>query len=644
MGFVHRKHDHLIRRSTEIPIICLDRLKIRAQEIFDYLLAMILSITFFVRAIGGSVGDLDRIWFPVSDLIGWYHRSLALTTSGSPTATDAFNFPLDYQTNWGWMSFDLIQVTIQWLGAKSGIDPISSTNLMIVLMVGLTSGSALFTFKRLGIGRLLSIAGAFILSTLPFTLFRTYHPNISFAWPYVLCCVAILGLNETVRLKTKSYFIIGILIGSSGSYSILFCVICISLVSLVSFMSYSFSRRAFVRQLLVLLAGLVVALASYLALLRIWKPSNTNLDIFNFRDPSEARFWQGWPISNFLPGPISGLPILSPLFRSINDWFFPSIDSSSLCPSDWRIEGPIERWGCLRVIEAHSLNSIATLIGNWLILAVLLVFIVAASNQGMTTSRATKFLGVLARDRSVPTLTIIWVTVVFTYSYGFGLLIARVLPGARSWGRMSLFSSVCAVLVLFILLNRLVHQRQANKPQMRIVILMSFLLLFDQANYKVYSLSLTRPIQNQYSDFASDIREQYPRGCGIAQFPSQRYTTGISRFNERYTVTSEYFLSLYLPELRWSAGPTVESSSNPWPPKTSPFETEYDRKLYFEQFVLTALQLDVCGFVIDRTDGSGVTDWDETFFRNKLNALKIKYEVIRRTNLTSLQIVQSEPS
>jgi hypothetical protein len=610
----------------------------RGQSTIDYLLGIVFSVLTFVHAQGGSIGDLDLIWFPNSDLTGWYLRSLAFTTEGVPSFTSSLAFPQTFDTNWGWNSFDLLQVAIQWLLAKLGANPIIATNLLVLFMVGLTAGSAVFAFKRLGTSRLFTIFGALLLSTLPFTFFRSYHPNIAFGWPYILCCVASLGITESLRLRVWAYFVIGLMIGASGSYAILFCMICLGPVLIVVLVG-RFSDRA--RQLTrvgVLFSGAVVSVLVYLALLSMWKPTNTDLDIFNFRDPSEARFWQGWMITNFLPGPTSGIPLLREVFELLNTWLYPALDPTPLCPAEWNLEGLVAEWGCIRLIEGHSLNSIASLLGNWLVLSTIFILIVARIDKSNGLMVQGPIRKALTNNRSILTLILLWCTVSITYSFGLGLLIARVMPGARSWGRMSLLLSVVAVLVAVILLDSLLKSREISKFRRLILVAISLTLFADQVNFKFDSLPITRPLQRQYADFADAIRNQLPKNCGVALIPSQRYARGISTFEYDYTPTSDLFLSLYVPTLRWSSGLIQEDFGGPWPPLNS-LQTELERQLYFNDFVRTGLNLGVCGFVIDRSRGSGISDWDETFLRSELRKFNQNYRVIRRTNLTSLIVV-----
>jgi hypothetical protein len=609
-----------------------------SQRLFDYSTTISAAIISFVYSLGGSLRDLNLIWFSDSDLLGWYLRSLAFTTEGAPSFTRGLNYPSEFHSTWGWIAFDLLHVAIQFLFSELGVSPIPSTNILILLMVGLTAGSTLFVLHKLRVHRLLSIVGGFLVATVPFTLLRPYHINAGFAWPYVLCCVVALGIAGIICLRSWSYLTLGVAIGASGSYAIVYCLICIGVVFVVALLRNHSGVRRLTKNFSYFLLGVVTSLGLYMALLSIWTPTNPNLDIYNFRDPSEARLWQGWMISNLVPGPISGIPIFDSIAEGFNNWLFVALDPTRLCPPDWSVQGTLAKWGCLRLVESHSFNSMASFFGNWLIVAAI-VSAVSSSYRETSSKEHSKFeLGFMARNPSTSTIILIWFTVIVTYSFGVGLLVARVFPGARTWGRMSLVATVCSILVLVIFLNEKVQLNRAWSTKNFALGAFLLLVVCDQVNYNLDALALTRAEQLKYSDFASGIQERYSEGCAIAQFPALRYTTGLSKFDLEYSVSSDYFLSLYLPKLRWSAGPLTERFGEPWPPRSGPFEAVSDRQAYFEQFVGTALTLGVCGFVIDRTPGSGVTEWDETFIRSELNRLGLQYEVVRRSDLTSLHI------
>lgn len=609
----------------------------RVSKLVDHIIVSLSSILVFFRVLGGTPSDIHLAWVPWNDLYGWYTRALILKTSGTPISTPALGFPAEFRNGaWGTLGFDGLNLGVQWGLIKLGASPIVSTNLLIVGLMLLGSALSLYLLHLLAVNRIMCIIGSLLLSTLPFTFIRIAHINIAFVWPYIGLLVILFSLFGLITVPRTVVVALGVAIGSSGSYSFIYILIVIAAVSAAHLLATKRRLRPRGDLAALFVVGVMLAVFLYVSALIYWPSPLQTPNINKIRSLSEASLWQGWHLSLFLPGPFSGIPGVSKAFSMLNELVFAQMDPSSLCVDSWVLQSVHQEWGCRRLVDSLAFNSIASLVGNWITIGCVMVSVFHANP---TSVEGRRFPPGFQRSHleAIKFASIAWLVVVFSSSFGFGLLVFRVFPGARAWGRMYLIALVCSVLIFVLILNYIFQVARSRAIRAALFALVAVLVI-DQTSYSLNVLGPSRLSQTVYSRFASVLSSEFATDCPLVLFPSNRYAIMSDTFSSGYFQYNDLSLALYAPQFRWSSGMSSSEQPDQWPKQNSPFASEDERHEYFNKLVSRSHLLGACGFVVDKSPGSGVSDWDESFLVDQIRKHGLKYDRTAMDFMSAIRI------
>lgn len=593
----------ILLHSTTLPVFTKRCGQSRTLTTFLWLvLAAAVSCVMFLHVLGAGIQDLQTPWFYPSDLIAWYGRALAFSTSGSDTQTWSLGFPgeMTFPAS-GYTSLDWLQYQSQRVLTAVLHQPVLSTNIWILSQIVLTSTVGYLFFRFLRVSSLMSFIGAVGISVAPFTVSHLANPNIAFLWPYVcaiFCCAIILSPRRGMRWVIASTCL-AVMISVGGAYAFVFsCTVLFPALALRIFITRTNGARDSMLRLMVAALGVAISLT-----LQVVFGSNAELSVPD-RIPEEVSAWQGWNISLFLPGNLSGFPWLANIGKYIYTDIYQVIDSGLLCLGGTESRDGFFSLYCRVLNERIAYPSLLTL-GGAIVLTLSLVGMWGHTvRRSPPTTEAVSVTGYPAlREPHTFTafLTSSWLILLIVSSFGLGVGFAVSVPSVRAWDRIFGLAAVIACTGAILFLHSALIKIRRKSIYTCCVLAATALVLLDQGAYTLNSVSLHRTESDDYRLSARSLRQVLDPECGIRIVPDERDTNLDSSISPNYHPYADRLISLFEPSLRTTGGQSriTDRGGLRW------LAASGEPTLGEAQTMLRrATQAGVCAFVLDENSES----------------------------------------
>ncbi len=571
------------------------------------------ALVIFFLSIGATPADLTKVWFYPTDLMGWYEKSLAIISDGSQYRTYNLGFPSQYKVLGAEaLSLDFVQHIQLFLYSQLLHNPILAVNLFLISQLVLTVNLAKYLLKFFVRSPILVFIGSLSIGLAPATLVRIDKPNISSSWPYLAALILVLVISGDISPKRRNLTIVltALLISGSGGYSIVFIFIGI-FVPFVSFVLLPKFRRREIESGPIILASAVGILFGLFQVM-LWLLTANSSVSFPARASEEAFFFQGWNLSQFLPSNLSFLPGVRQLGQWIYNSVFLSADGGSFCLG--RIDERDRYMGqlCQRITEVLAFPSFLALVGSVASLIIISNKILVIANPGFSKSLR-EFPGTRGMNLLIAFGFWNWMV----GSFGFGLLIASVIPSVRMWGRLGLLSTTMSTVVAITLIERGLIRFKGRANKRRLIIAVTIIaVLLDQGLVRFDAVAKHRNEQRSVQHISVLAESLLPKECSVVTLPSRQFGHGdVRNWTTSYHEYRDSLFALYAPSLRFSGGVgegvverAPESLVNSF--GSSEFSTDF-----FSEFAQYLVHARTCAVLQDSLSGSRTSS---PWFRERL--------------------------
>lgn len=523
----------------------------RSQDFTRAAIASGLSILLSLLVLGPLLNKVTVGWSG-GDLLSTYINA-EMWQGLRYRVSDQFGFPLGMNLNY-FPSIDITENTFAQLITNISGQPFVGINLLIIFSFPATAFASYFLVRMTGIGSVMSITGALIITFLPFHFGRALgHTYLSTMYSLItgLIIVLLIGsgrLNTlfiNVRKKDamkSSVAKIGILVilvvvtAWSGVYYAAFTLI-LGVAAIIWRFGQGDRWRQLMLQATPLVGILLVAIIGFLpsVLSVIQDPPLAKL---SERLPYESVIFAGLLIAALLPLPFSRIPGMDAYNRSVDE----AIRAGGLS-------------------EATAMSNF----GTWITSAAVLTFAVGTLllYRKRTPNEHSKKSGFLTAGLIAYLLT---VATLFFIPWGLNYLLASTVTAQiRAWNRLT------PVLLILVILGAAIVIRQTrfvSRPIIAMIAAVAIVGLTVIDSILPFRAAYAGGIKSGYDmtiaaeDYARDVNSAKPEHCGVLQLPLTSFPE-FGSVNE-FTDYDHFWVSLLNPGKKWSYGAPRNTSAGIW--------------------------------------------------------------------------------
>jgi phosphoglycerol transferase len=546
--------------------------KYLARAIFPYLLVFLLSTIAFFVVYQPTLEIMSQPWDTRSDVVAGYAQARALQGSWFGYTDNALGFPFGANYTYAFppehIHIFITRILVNVLG-----NPFAAVNYQFALSFGLCAMAFFWLAKKVIENRAIAMIMGLAFAWLPYRFIRFEYGHISLAECFLIPIGLSVLLHHFSKMTEKSQhltdsqrtfkrqIVLAILVGTGSTYYSFYFSLLI-MCTLVLLIGKTDDQRRNMQKVLnsVLLAsGFLLSSLSSFVLTAVGKVAAEGTAIN--RSPEESIFFGG---------------SLSRLLIPWGTWL-PQKVSDVVKVQDFE-------WTATPLLVA---------IGIWILMFQVLVPKVWEKND--LSSRK-----VVAGIRFFSIVSIL-----FYSTTGLGTIFAFSLsPIFRCWNRFSIIISALSLLLVGLIISELIKKSTGFQKQATSVLLMAIILSTQVLPIAQSSFFSNRDKQTQedlaaYKAAADALKTETSDECALLQFPIIR--TYSKDAPNSLSPIHMFWLPLMLPDRRWSFGaPAGTKAGEYWPDIM---------KIGISHAFHKALELDVCGIVIDRRGYETDQEW-----------------------------------
>lgn len=467
--------------------------------------------------------------------------------------SDQFGFPLGMNLNY-FPSIDITQNSFAQLVTNLTGQPFVGINLLIIISFPLTAFVSYYLVRMTGIGFVMSVAGALVITFLPYHFGRALgHTYLATMYSLItgLIIVLLIGsgrLNEvfanlgnkdtrkSALAKLVLLVILVVVTAWTGVYYAAFTLI-LGAAAIIWRFGQGDRWRQLILQVIPLAGVLLIAIIGFFpsVLAVINDPPLADL---SERLPYESVIFAGLLTVALLPMPWSQLPGMDVYNRTVSEAIRAGGSSEATAMSNY---------------------------GTWITSAAILTFFVGSlllyrRRKPLVNSKKRHSLtaGLIAYLLAVSTL--------FFIPWGLNYLVAgTVTAQIRAWNRLT------PVLLILVVLGAAIVIRQtrfATRPIIAVIAAIAILGLTAVDSILPFKSAYADSVQDgseitiAAQDYAIQVNAAVPENCGVLQLPLTTFPEfgPVNDFNDY----DHYWVSLLNPNKKWSYGAPRNTSAGIW--------------------------------------------------------------------------------